>query len=174
MKRLLTLCLALAGFSAVCSAQEPDDWTTQVTFYTPSIVRIYKTGPDNPNKKKSLSVTMQPEQVKSTVTTQNGAILYKSSALTVKVSDNDVTFMDKKGNILLAENGYGHGNVAMTRPEYADIAVDQGFDLDKDEPLYGLGILQDGRMAKSGTYQRMIQGNTDDYCNIIQSIKGQC
>ena len=172
MKRLLTICLALAGLTAVCSAQEPDNWTTQVTFYTPSIVRIYKTGPDNPDKKQSLSVTMQPEQVKSTVTVQKGDIIYKSSALTVKVSGNDVTFMDSKGNVILAENGYGHGNVAMTRPDYADIPVDQGFNLDADEPLYGLGILQDGRMAKSGTYRRMIQGNTDDYCNIIQSIKG--
>ena len=172
MKRLLTICFALAAITTLCSAQEPDDWTTQVTFYTPSIVRIYKTGPDNPDKKQSLSVVMQPEQVKNTVTVQNGAIIYKSSELTVKVSDNDVTFMDKKGNVLLAENGYGHGNVAMTRPDYADIPVDQGFNLDADEPLYGLGILQDGRMEKSGTYRRMIQGNTDDYCNIIQSIKG--
>ena len=156
MKRLLTLCLALAGLSAVCSAQEPDNWTTQVTFFTPSIVHIYKTGPDNPDKKQSLSVTMQPEQVKSTVTNQNGAVIYKSSELTVKVSGNDVTFMDKKGNVLLAENGYGHGNVAMTRPDYADIAVDQGFSLDADEPLYGIGIQQDGKMTKTGTYQRMI------------------
>ena len=173
MKRLLTICLAIAGLSVFCSAQEPDDWTTQVTFYTPSIVRIYKIGPDNPIKKQSLSVTMQPQQVKVTVTTdKDGSYSYKSSALTVNVKGNDVTFMDKKGNILLAENGYGHGNVAMTRPDYADIPVDQGFNLDKDEPLYGLGILQDGRMAKSGTYRRMIQGNTEDYCNVIQSIKG--
>ena len=77
MKSLLTICLALAGITAVCSAQEPDNWTTQVTFYTPSIVRIYKTGPDNPDKKQSLSVTMQPEQVKSTVTVQKGDIIYK-------------------------------------------------------------------------------------------------
>lgn len=173
MKKFLTLFLALAGLSALGYAQESDDWTTQVTFYSPSIVRIYKTGPDNPDTKQSLSVTMNPEQVKTTVTTaKDGTVLYKSSVLTVKVDDNDVTFMDKKGNILLAENGYGHGNVAMTRPEYADIAVDQGFDLDADEPLYGIGIQQDGKMAKSGTYRRMIQGNTDDYCNIIQSIKG--
>ena len=102
MKRLLTVCFALAAITTLCSAQEPDDWTTQVTFYTPSIVRIYKTGPDNPDKKQSLSVIMQPEQVKNTVTAQNGAIIYKSSELTVKVSDNDVTFMDKKGNVLLA------------------------------------------------------------------------
>ena len=172
MKKLLTLCIALAGMTTLCSAQEPDNWTTQVTFFTPSVVRIYKTGPDNPDKKQSLSVTMQPGQVKSTVTVQNGAILYKSSELTVKVLGNDVTFMDRKGNVLLAENGYGHGNVAMTRPDYADIPVDQGFKLDADEPLYGIGIQQDGKMAKTGTYRRMIQGNTDDYCNIVQSIKG--
>ncbi len=173
MKRLLTLCIALTGVFAVCSAQEPDDWTTKVTFFSPSIVRIYKTGPDNPDKKQSLSVTMQPQQVKvSQSVDKNGAQVYKSPALTVKVSGNDVTFMDSKGKVLLAENGYGHGNVAMTRPEYADIPVDQGFYLDADEPLYGIGIQQDGKMAKSGTYRRMIQGNTDDYCNIIQSIKG--
>ena len=173
MKRLLTLCLALVGLSTVCSAQEADNWTTQVTFFSPSIVRIYKTGPDNPDTKQSLSVIMQPDQVKvSQSTDKNGAKVYKSSDLTVTVSGNDVTFQDKKGNVLLAENGCGHGIVAMTRPEYADIAVDQGFDLDEDEPLYGLGILQDGKMSKSGTYQRMIQGNTDDYSNIIQSIKG--
>jgi len=173
MKRFLTLCLALIGLSTVCSAQEADNWTTQVTFFSPSIVRIYKTGPDNPDTKQSLSVIMQPDQVKiSQSTDKNGAKIYKSSDLTVTVSGNDVTFQDKKGNVLLAENGCGHGNVSMTRPEYADIAVDQGFNLGADEPLYGLGILQDGKMNKSGTYQRMIQGNTDDYSNIIQSIKG--
>ncbi|MBR4793946.1 MAG: DUF5110 domain-containing protein [Bacteroidaceae bacterium] len=173
MKRFLTLCLALTGLSTVCSAQEPDNWTTQVTFFTPSIVRIYKTGPDNPDTKQSLSVIMQPDQVKVTQSTdKNGAKVYKSSDLTVTVAGNDVTFQDKKGNVLLAENGCGHGNVAMTRPEYADIAIDQGFNLDEDEPLYGLGILQDGKMSKSGTYKRMIQSNTDDYSNIIQSIKG--
>ncbi|MBP5647610.1 MAG: DUF5110 domain-containing protein [Bacteroidaceae bacterium] len=173
MKKLLTLFLALAGISAFCNAQEADNWTTKVTFFSPSIVRIYKTGPDNPNKKQSLSVTMEPQQVKTTVTVgKDGATLYKSSALTVKVSGNDVTFLDNKGKVLLAENGYGHGNVAMTRPDYADIPVDQGFSLDADEPLYGIGIQQDGKMAKSGNYRRMIQGNTDDYCNIIQSIKG--
>ena len=85
MKKLLTLCLALAGLATVCSAQEPDNWTTQVTFYTPSIVHIYKTGPDNPNKKQSLSVTMQPQQVKSTVSPDNGAYIYKTSALMVRV-----------------------------------------------------------------------------------------
>ena len=173
MKKLLSLCIALAGISTFCSAQEPDDWTTKVKFYTPNIVRIYKTGPDNPDTKRSLSVEMAPRAVDVSHTfDKDGTDYYKSSTITVKVKDNNVTFLDKKGNIILAEDGYGHGNVAMTRPEYADIGVDQAFKLDKDEPIYGLGILQEGRMDMRGTYRRMIQGNTDDYCNIIQSIKG--
>ena len=101
MRRLFTLCLALAGLATVCSAQEPDNWTTQVIFYTPSIVRIHKASLGTP-KKQSLSVTMQPQQDKSTVIPDNGAYTYKTSALMVRVSGSDVTFMDKKGNILLA------------------------------------------------------------------------
>ena len=89
MKKLLSLFVALAGISAICNAQEADNWTTKVTFFSPSIVRIYKTGPDNPDKKQSLSVTMQPQQVKvSQSADKNGAQVYKSSALTVKVSGN--------------------------------------------------------------------------------------
>ena len=190
MKRLLTLCIALAGITGFCSAQD-DDWKVNVTFYTPSIVRICKIGPDNPDTKQSLSVTMQPQNVKVTHTQEmppvastlpGGATVlkkgevvvdvYKSDKLTVTVLDNNVMFKDNKGNVLLSEFTYGHGNVAMTRPEYADIAVEQKFMIDEDEPIYGLGILQEGRMDIRGTNRRMIQGNTDDYCNIIQSIKG--
>ena len=190
MKKLLTLCLALAGITGLCRAQD-DDWKVEVTFYTPSIVRIHKVGPDNPDIKQSLSVTMQPQDVKVThslekppvaKTQPTGATylekgdvvvdVYKSDKLTVTVFDNNVMFRDNKGNVLLSEFTYGHGNVAMTRPEYADIAVEQKFRIDEDEPIYGLGIMQEGRMDIRGTNRRMIQGNTDDYCNIIQSIKG--
>ena len=190
MKKLLTFCLALAGITGLCRAQD-DDWKVEVTFYTPSIVRIHKVGPDNPDIKQSLSVTMQPQDVKVTHSLEKPPIaktqptgatylekgdvvvdVYKSDKLTVTVFDNNVMFRDNKGNVLLSEFTYGHGNVAMTRPEYADIAVEQKFRIDEDEPIYGLGIMQEGRMDIRGTNRRMIQGNTDDYCNIIQSIKG--
>ena len=157
MKRLLTICLALAGIATVCSAQEPDNRTPQVTFYTPSIVRIHKADL-GVSKKQSLSVTMQPQQVKDIVVPDNGAYIYKTSALMVRVSGSNITFMDRKGNVLLSE--------------LSSSGLCQSFSLDEDEPIYGLGILQEGRMDMRGTERRMIQGNTDDYCNIIQSIKG--
>ena len=162
MKRLLTLFLALAGIAGLCSAQTSEN-RVEVTFYTPSIVRIYKAPDLNFSPKQSLSVTMQPGQVKVTRTKEKlndnlSVDVYKSDKLTVTVFDGNVMFKDTKGNVLLSEN-----NSQKLR---------QSFKLDDDEPIYGLGILQEGRMDMRGTNRRMIQGNTDDYCNIIQSIKG--
>ena len=160
MKRFLTLCLALIGLSTVCSAQTN---RVEVTFYTPSIVRIYKAPDLNFEPKQSLSVIMQPEQVKVTRSKEKlddnlSVDIYKTDQLTVTVFGGNVMFKDKKGNVLLAEN--------------TSDKLKQSFKLDEDEPIYGLGILQEGRMDMRGTDRRMIQGNTDDYCNIIQSIKG--
>ncbi len=162
MKRLLTLCLALTGILAVCSAQTVDN-RVEVTFYTPSIVRIYKAPDLNFSPKQSLSVTMQPQQVKVSRSQEkldkNTVIdVYKTDKLTVTVFEGGVMFKDNKGNTLLAER--------------TSDKLRQTFNIDKDEPIYGLGILQEGRMDMRGTNRRMIQGNTDDYCNIIQSIKG--
>ena len=162
MKRLLTLCLALTDILAVCSAQTVDN-RVEVTFYTPSIVRIYKAPDLNFSPKQSLSVTMQPQQVKVTRSKEKldkniSVDVYKTDKLTVTVLGGTVMFKDNKGNTLLAER--------------TSDKLRQTFNIDKDEPIYGLGILQEGRMDMRGTNRRMIQGNTDDYCNIIQSIKG--
>jgi alpha-D-xyloside xylohydrolase len=156
MKRLLTLFLLLGGL--LCNAQK-----VEVTFYTPSIVRIQKATDGNIISKQSLSVTMQPQQVKVSRSQekldQNTVIdVYKTDKLTVTVFEGGVMFRDNKGNTLLAER--------------TSDKLRQSFNIDKDEPIYGLGILQEGRMDMRGTNRRMIQGNTDDYCNIIQSIKG--
>ena len=174
MKRLLTLCMALAGIAGLSSAQETK---VEVTFYSPSIVRIQKIPADNHNEKQSLSVIMQPQQVKVThkqeKLSENTVMeVYKSDELTVTEFDGGITFRDKKGNVLLQENTYTIGSPTQDKPSYLDAEVRQTFSLDKDEPIYGLGILQEGRMDMTGTNRRMIQGNTDDYCNIIQSIKG--
>ena len=174
MKRLLTLCLALAGAAGLSSAQETN---VEVTFYSPCIVRIHKTPAQNTETKQSLSVIMQPEQVKVTRSKEkldeNLSIdVYKSDKLTVNVFGGNVSFRDKKGNLLLMENTSAISAPTQDKPSYADAAVRQTFKTEADEPIYGVGILQEGRMDMRGTNRRMIQGNTDDYCNIIQSIKG--
>ena len=156
MKRLLTLLFLLGGL--FCNAK-----TVQITFYSPSIVRVQKALDGNIYDKASLSVTMQPQPLKVSYSQQklndNTVVdIYKTEKLTVTVLDDGVMFKDNKGNVILSE--------------LVSDKLKQSFSIDKDEPIYGLGILQEGRMDLRGTDRRMIQGNTDDYCNIIQSIKG--
>ena len=95
MKRLLTLCIALAGMIGLISAQS-SKMRVEVTFYTPSIVRIYKAPTQNTELKQSLSVIMKPEQVKVSRSQEklsdNLVIeVYKSDQLSVHVYDNSVT-----------------------------------------------------------------------------------
>lgn len=149
----------------------------EVTFYSPSIVRIYKASDQNNDPKQSLSVTMQPQQVKVTRSQEkldkNVVIdVYKTDKLVVNVLGGTVSFKDTKGNVLLMENASSIDQPKQDKPLFPDAAVRQTFKTDADEPIYGVGILQEGRMDMRGTNRRMIQGNTDDYCNIIQSIKG--
>ena len=159
----LAFTFALMSVAAVAQVKVE----TGVTFYTPDIVRIHKTCNDAP--RQDYSVIMEPQQVKVSQSRDGDTKVYKSSELTVRVSsDNVVTFLDSKGNTLLEEGVF----VAKKGAAPEDGGVTQSFKTDADEPIYGLGILQEGRMDMRGTDRRMIQGNTDDYTNIIQSIKG--
>ena len=46
------------------------------------------------------------------------------------------------------------------------------FKLDKDEAIYGLGTIQNGKMNRRGEHKRMEQSNTEDFQSVVQSIKG--
>ncbi len=48
----------------------------------------------------------------------------------------------------------------------------QSFILDKDEPLYGLGILQNGKMSQRNQTKHLVQGNVEDVVPFVQSVKG--
>ena len=148
MKRFL-LFFASALTMAQAGAQ-----ALKVEFFTPAIVHIVKGQPT-----KSLVVTAQPGQG---VATQNGNT-WKSSQLTVKQNANGaLTFLDAKGRVLLSERSYS----------IADGKVSQTFRLDKDEAIYGLGTIQNGKMNRRGEHKRMEQSNLEDFQNVLQSIKG--
>ena len=134
-------------FAVVVFAQD-----VKVEFITPSIVHIVKGQPT-----KTLVITAQPENVQWSMV--NGQ--WKSSDLTVKQdAQGNLTFLTAKGKLLLKEKDC---NVAEVR---------QTFTLDKDEAVYGLGTIQDGKMNRRGTKKRMEQSNLEDFQNVLQSIKG--
>ena len=146
MKRLV-ISLMTVMFAVVVFAQD-----VKVEFITPSIVHIVKG-----QSTKSLVITAQPENVQCSMV--NGQ--WKSSELTVKQdAQGNLTFLTAKGKLLLKEKDC---NVAEAR---------QTFILDKDEAVYGLGTIQDGKMNRRGTKKRMEQSNLEDFQNVLQSIKG--
>ncbi len=144
-KTLLTTVASL--LAACCFGQD-----VRVEFMTPAIVHVVKGKPT-----KTLVVTATPEQVE---VVRKGAT-WKSSALTVKQdAQGNLTFLTAKGQVLLREKNC---DVAEAR---------QTFILDKDEAVYGLGTIQNGKMNRRGERKRMEQSNLEDFQNVLQSIKG--
>jgi len=124
----------------------------KVEFITPSIVHVVKGQPT-----KTLVITAKPEQVK---VVKKGNVT-SSSELTVKQdAKGNLTFLTAKGKVLLREKNC---DVKEAR---------QTFTLDKDEAIYGLGTIQNGKMNRRGEKKRMEQSNLEDFQNVLQSIKG--
>ena len=149
--------LVAAALTACMSVWAAD---VKVEFVTPSIVHVVKGQPT-----KTLVVTLKPQQV---AVTQKGNT-WKSSELTVKLDpkSQSLTFMTRKGKVLLKEQGW-----SLIRKNIDDFEVSQTFTLDKDEAIYGLGTVQDGKLNRRGLKKRMEQSNLEDFQNVLQSIKG--
>ena len=146
MKRFLSVFAALLVV-AVSQAQD-----VKVEFVTPSIVHIVKG-----QATKSLVVIAQPEQV----AVNKMGNTWKSRELTVKQdAQGNLTFLTAKGKVLLKEKNCDVSGARQT------------FTLDKDEAIYGLGTIQDGKMNRRGCQKRMEQSNLEDFQNVLQSIKG--
>ena len=149
MKRVIkvfTVCCGLM-MTTPCMAQD-----VNIEFYTPNIVHVVKGKPT-----KTLVITAKPENV----TTVRKGNTWMSSELTVKQDVNgSLTFLTATGKVLLREK---NGDVMKAR---------QTFLLDKDEPIYGLGTIQNGKMNRRGEHKRMEQSNLEDFQNVLQSVKG--
>ena len=152
MKRYSFFCslLAISSLTALVHAQD-----VKIEFITPGIVHVVKGEPT-----KSLVITAKaPSDSPKGEEKSNGQ--WKSQELTVKQdAQGNLTFLTAKGKVLLREKS-------------CDVkAVRQTFTLDKDEAIYGLGTIQNGKMNRRGEKKRMEQSNLEDFQNVLQSIKG--
>ena len=145
-----------------------------VTFYTPQTVRIQK-GADGGvvQRRHSFVVTAKPEAVKVKTKTQDGVITYASSALRVSVNTatGQVSFANAKGQLLVSEGDYALTPIT-DGPDSGRYRVSQSWLMDKDEPLYGVGMIQNGKMNLRGEDRLMMQSNLEDFANVFQSLKG--
>ena len=169
--------ILLSVLSAMCStflSAEPvvfeiGKTKVSVEFYTPQTVRVVKSLNGHTYEKQSLVVIAKPEDVK---VTRNGNTL-SSSVLSVKVDPRTgaLTFL-AKGKTLLREKGDAILEPRTTGPDAGKYCVTQAFALDKDEAIYGLGTIQNGKMNRRGEHKLMEQSNLEDFQNVLQSIKG--
>jgi alpha-D-xyloside xylohydrolase len=53
--------------------------------------------------------------------------------------------------------------MSLIRKNTGEFEVSQSFFLDKDEAIYGLGTIQNGKMNRRGEKKRMEQTNLEDF-----------
>ncbi len=170
LKPLLLLSAILAaGFTA--------RGEVQLQFYSDGTVRVLKTIADRtPMKGDNLSlvVTAKPSDKVAKAVTKGDVTTYTTRSLEIRVDQKTehVTFVDRRtGQILLDEDAHGFEPIT-DGPDKGRYRVSQSWQLEADEALYGIGLLQNGKMNQRGENRLMIQTNLEDFSNVFQSIKG--
>jgi alpha-D-xyloside xylohydrolase len=183
-KSLIVLLLAL-GFFLNSNAQsyQKDDTGIKATlassnieiqFYGPSIVRIVKYPVGHSFSKQSLSVIESPQRTAFSVKKKGDLLNLKSENLNINLDlkSGALSYFTKSGSPLLKEKVGGANFTPFNDAGSNTFTVHQSFQLEKDEPIYGLGQQQQGKMSQRNVTLHMVQGNTDDYVPLFQSAKG--
>ena len=145
----------------------------ELQFFNSKTVRVLKR-PDNTSiDKESLSVIKSPENVEFISSERKGIKCFKTNDLevTINLNTGEVAFYNTKGQHLLKEKGM---------PVFIDFDdagnktfnVTQKFLLEKNEAIYGLGQLQNGKMNQRNQTKHLIQGNVENVVTFFQSTKG--
>ena len=148
MNKKVLLTPMLLGMALAIAAQTD----VKIDFLTPTIVHVVKGQPT-----QTLVVTLKPQQID----VQHKGNAWSSTELTVRQdARGNLTFLTANGKLLLREKDCKPAEARQT------------FTLDKDEAIYGLGTVQDGKLNRRGLKKRMEQSNLEDFQNVVQSIKG--
>lgn len=145
----------------------------ELQFYTPSTVRIVKSPEGHEYTKKSLSVIQEKQIVAVERKQQKDIISLKSSSIKVNLNltTGEIAFFDAKNKPLIKEKSsprFEDFNDAGTKT----FSVHQPFILDRNEAIYGLGQLQNGKMKQRNLTKYLIQGNVENVVTFFQSNKG--
>lgn len=152
----------------------PTDFQTgktrvSVEFYTPSIVRVVKVPIGHEYTKNGLVVTAAPSEVD--VVKKGNSVSSSELTLSIDPKTGSITFATKAGKVLLREKSCSFEE-RKDGPDAGAYRVTQSFTLDKDEAIYGLGTIQNGKMNRRGEHKLMEQSNLEDFQNVLQSVKG--
>jgi alpha-D-xyloside xylohydrolase len=186
MKKWSTFLLLLTAFSIsnsnAQSIQKTDlgikatinSTAIEIQYYNPSTVRILKSPDGRTFTKESLSVIKQPQKTAFNVKQQGDLVNVRTATLNVALNlkTGDINYSTVNGELLLKEKQNGVQFTPFNDAGNNTLTVQQSFVLDNDEPIYGLGQQQQGKMSQRNVTLNMVQGNLDDYIPFFQSVKG--
>lgn len=182
-KRFITLSLLLIELAVQAHTYQKTPQglraTTQgmdieVEFYSPSIVRVYKTPQGASCEKKSLVVMKTPVQTAVTYQDSGSSVCLKSSQLQVELNSvtGGISFYDAAGKKLLKDKDYGTQFTPFDDAGTPSYNVRQAFLLDKDEVIYGLGQQQTGKVNQRNQKLFLRNRNMSICIPFIHSLKG--
>ena len=149
-----------------------DNMNVELKLYGENTIRIIKYPLGKSFEKNSLSVIKKEEKSKFSVSENKNILSLKTDDLNILIDakNGTITYKSASGKELLKEVGsdFQPFNDAGNQT----YSVSQSFQLEKDEPIYGLGILQNEKMSQRNTNVKMIQNNTWDFVPFFQSVKG--
>ncbi len=149
-----------------------DNINVEVKFYGENTIRIIKYPAGRSFVKNSLSVIKQEQKTRFSVSENKNIISVKTNDLNIFIDakNGTITYKSPSGKELLKETGSDFK--PFNDAGNSTYSVTQSFQLEKDEPIYGLGILQNGKMSQRNIDVKMIQNNTWDFVPFFQSVKG--
>lgn len=153
---------------------QTDAMRVTLQFYSPSIVRVIKTKQSDLHEPAvNFSIVALPKKVMVKKTAEASQLVFHTDSLTVKVNkvNASVSFL-RKQKVLLKED-------ALVQPQFGPLTnkqdtyrIKQGFVLEPDEAIYGLGQHQEGTMNQRNHVQPIYQNNMEIAMPVLQSIKG--
>lgn len=146
----------------------------KIEYYSPSIVRVFKTPDGKPYDKKSLSVVGKAVKTPVEFSQMGKNTLIKSDSLQVEVNveTGGIYFSDRSGNKLLNDKDYGTQFSPIDDAGTPSFKVRNGFLLDKDEAIYGVGQILDNKFNRRNSAHHMQNENMSTYSPFFHSVKG--
>lgn len=148
--------------------------TTEITFYTPTIVRVLKYPEGNKKAKYSMAVIREPQKVKIEKVESSGGYSFASNEIVVNVDKKSgaIGFKRVSGSSIIEEKS----GAVIFEPK-KDIGEDtyrvaQTFTLEDGEAIYGLGQQQRGDWNMRGKNYYLFNNNMHICIPYIYSDKG--
>jgi alpha-D-xyloside xylohydrolase len=185
MKHIYGVTLLLLFLAAGCNAPNYertetglktriDSTVVEIQFFTPRIVRVLKYPVDSIPIKTSLSVIKKTESLQLKIKEDGDLLSLTSDVINVVINTRTGAISHGRldGSMLLQEKEGSSTFTPFNDAGNSTYSVSQTFTLEGEEAIYGLGILQNGKMSQRNQKVKMIQNNTWDYIPFFQSVKG--